>query len=89
MRPNVGSFGAVYLCRKTNTEERKAVKVFFFGDEKEFVSSYILFRGLQQEQSKEADIKVGMMKEWDCPYICRDGLHGKRCASNGSFLLHF
>jgi hypothetical protein len=31
---NVGSFGAVYLCRKINTGERKAVKVFFRGDEK-------------------------------------------------------
>jgi hypothetical protein len=42
------------------------VKVFFRGDEKVCVFSYVLFRGLQQEQSKEADIKVGMMKELDC-----------------------
>jgi hypothetical protein len=65
MCPSVGSFGAVYLCRKTNTGERKAVKVFFRGDEKVCVSSNVLLRGLQQEKSKEPDIKVGMIKELD------------------------
>jgi hypothetical protein len=32
--PNIGSFGAVYLCHNVKTLERKAVKVFFHGDEK-------------------------------------------------------
>jgi hypothetical protein len=32
----LGSFGSVYLCHHIETGERKAVKVFFRGDEKVF-----------------------------------------------------
>jgi hypothetical protein len=43
---NLGSFGAVYLCRNVNTGERKAVKVFFRGDEKVCFIIFILVRYL-------------------------------------------
>jgi hypothetical protein len=32
----IGSFGVVYLCHHIETGERKAVKVFFHGNEKVF-----------------------------------------------------
>jgi hypothetical protein len=41
MFPNVGSFGTVYLCRKTTSGERKAVKLFFCGDEKVWICLYV------------------------------------------------
>jgi hypothetical protein len=40
----VGSFGAVYLCHHVETGEKKAVKVFFHGDEKVFL--FFLIEGM-------------------------------------------